>query len=300
MEELVDRLQKVGIEHVKQDEPLSKHTTWRIGGPADIFIEPRSSEELEQTIKVLKDNQLSWRVIGRGSNLLVSDAGIRGAVIKLGDKMSRLDVSEDGKVQVGAGYSLIKLATILSKKGWSGLEFAGGIPGNVGGAVFMNAGAHKSEMAHIVEEALILYPSGELKWVPNEDLNFSYRTSSLQFDGGICVEARLKLKAGDKEAITKEMQKNKDYRRDTQPWNHPCAGSVFRNPLPDHAGHLIEKAGLKGFKKGGAQVSTLHANFIVNVDEAKAEDVVAIIEHAKAEIQKQYGIKLETEVEIVR
>ncbi len=298
MEELIQELKESGIPNVKENEPLANHTTIKIGGPADVLIEPESIDQLEKTIKIVQKHSVSWRAIGKGSNLLVNDQGIEGAVIKLGDRLDHLDV-EGNKVRAGGGYSLIKLAAVISRKGLSGLQFAGGIPGSVGGAVYMNAGAHGSDMSRILKKARILLPDGTLKWFSNEEMAFSYRTSVLQKQPGICVEAVFELEEGDKDSITAEMKKHKDYRRETQPWDHPCAGSIFRNPLPEHAGHLIEKAGLKGYKIGGAQISAKHGNFIVNAGGAKASDVLALIEHVKQTISEMYGINMETEVEII-
>ncbi|SDG95160.1 UDP-N-acetylmuramate dehydrogenase [Alteribacillus persepolensis] len=299
MKELITDLQNAQVGRVAENEPMAKHTTWKIGGPADVFIEPDGVDGLVETMNLIQKHQVPWRAVGRGSNLLVDDAGIEGAVIKLGQNISHLEI-EDDIIRVGGGYSFIKLATIISKKGLSGLEFAGGIPGTVGGAVFMNAGAHGSDMSDILIEARVLYPDGSLAWVKNEDMDFSYRTSILQKQQGICVEARLQMQQGDKSSIVEEMQKHKSYRRQTQPWNYPCAGSVFRNPLPEHAGALIEKSGLKGYRIGGAQISELHGNFIVNVDNAKAQDVLAIISHVQEAIKKRYDIDMRTEVELVK
>ncbi|MGY4689735.1 UDP-N-acetylmuramate dehydrogenase [Salibacterium sp. K-3] len=298
MEQLLRELQKADIGRVAEKEPLSKHTTWKIGGPADILIEPDGIEALKQAMTIIQDWNVPWRAVGRGSNVLVDDAGIEGVVIKLGQNMEYME-EEGGNIRAGAGFSFIKLATILSKKGWSGLEFAGGIPGTVGGAVFMNAGAHGSDMSDIVVKAHVLYPDGTLVWLTNEELEFSYRTSRLQKEQAVCCEAVLALKEGNKDVVVEEMKKHKDYRRRTQPWNYPCAGSVFRNPLPEHAGALIEKAGLKGYRYGGAQISEQHANFIVNVDHAKASDVTAVIRHVQETVYRLYGITMETEVEMV-
>ncbi|RSL31347.1 UDP-N-acetylmuramate dehydrogenase [Salibacterium salarium] len=296
--QLISDLQEAKVGKVVENELLSKHTTWKIGGPADVFIEPDGVDALSKAMDIINSYDLSWRVIGRGSNLLVDDEGIEGVVIKLGQNIGHLE-RNDSTIRVGGGLSFIKLATIMSKEGMSGLEFAGGIPGTVGGAVFMNAGAHGSDMSHILVQARVLFPDGRLVWINNEDMNFSYRTSRLQEEEGICVEAILQLQAGDKEKVTHEMKKYKQYRRETQPWNYPCAGSVFRNPLPNHAGALIEKAGLKGYRHGGAQISEQHANFIVNVDQAKAADVLTIIEHVKKTINQLYNVEMHTEVEIV-
>ncbi|WP_240375180.1 UDP-N-acetylmuramate dehydrogenase [Bacillus piscicola] len=299
MIEIIRELEEAKVGKVAQNEPLSKHTMWKIGGPADIFIEPDSVDGVIQTMEVIKRHNLPWRAIGRGSNLLVDDAGIAGAVLKFGPKLSHLEL--DGNiVKVGAGYSIIKLANVISKEGLTGLEFAGGIPGTIGGAVFMNAGAHGSEIANILTEAHILFPDGRLEWIKNKEMEFSYRTSRLQKERGVCIEAALEVKPGNKEEIIQEMMKHKRYRRETQPWNRPCAGSVFRNPLPDHAGALIEKSGLKGYRVGDAQISELHGNFIVNLGEAKAADVLAIIRHVQDTIHERYGVEMRTEVEIVK
>ncbi|MFB4162573.1 UDP-N-acetylmuramate dehydrogenase [Alteribacillus sp. JSM 102045] len=299
MKEIINELENANVGKVAEKEPLSKHTTWKIGGPADIFIEPDGVDGLVETMKIINQYNIPWRAIGRGSNLLVDDEGVEGAVIKLGQNISDLEI-EGETLRVGGGYSFIKLATIISKEGLSGLEFAGGIPGTVGGAVFMNAGAHGSDMSNILIEARVLFPDGRLIWIKKEDMDFSYRTSRLQKEKGICVEAKLQMRKGDKKTIVEEMQKHKSYRRETQPWNHPCAGSVFRNPLPDHAGALIERAGLKGYRVGGAQISEMHANFIVNVKEAKAGDVLAIIKHVQETIRDKYNVEMTTEVELVR
>ncbi|GAE24152.1 UDP-N-acetylenolpyruvoylglucosamine reductase [Halalkalibacter wakoensis JCM 9140] len=298
MKQFLEEIQKENIGIVKVNEPLSNHTTWKIGGPADVLIEPNSLDSLKHVMTLLNDFDIPWRVIGRGSNLLVSDGGIQGAVIKLGKGLDQLEI-DDETIRVGGGYPLIKLATVISREGLAGLEFAGGIPGSVGGAVFMNAGAHGSDISNILKEALVLFPDGRLEWIQNEEMGFSYRTSRLQEEKGICVEAVFQLKKGEKSEIVKHMQANKDYRRESQPWKHPTCGSVFRNPLPNYAGQLIEEAGLKGFQIGGAQISTMHANFIVNIDNAKAEDVINLINHVKETIKTKHDVEIETEVEMI-
>lgn len=298
MEELLLTLSQLNIGKVTENEPLKKHTMWKIGGPARILFEPTSIEGLKKGLAAIMEKGIPWFVIGKGSNLLVADGGINGVVIKLGENMAHLE-QDDNLIIVGAGYSFIKLATIMSKKGLSGLEFAGGIPGTVGGAVFMNAGAHGSDISKILKRAHILWPDGSLSWYTKADMKYSYRTSILQKTDGICVEAELQLSKGDRELIVKEMQKNKDYRRETQPWNYPCSGSVFRNPLPDHAGKLIEDAGLKGHTIGGAQISEKHANFIVNIGNATAQNVLDLIKHVQEIVLNKYGINMVTEVELI-
>lgn len=299
MSTLYRELVEANIGKVLENEPLSKHTTMKIGGPAEIFIEPDSTENLIKAFDVIKKHGVNWRAIGRGSNLLVADKGIKGVVIKLGTGLDEFELDGD-LLKVGGGYPVIKLATIISRMGLSGLEFSSGIPGSIGGAVYMNAGAHGSEMSNILVKAHVLLEDGTIEWLTNEEMEFSYRTSILQEKRpGICIGAVLKLKKGTKEDIVAVMQKNKDYRRDTQPWNYPCAGSIFRNPLPKYAGQLVEEAGLKGYQIGGAKVSDMHGNFIVNAGGATAQNVLDLIDYIKKIILEKFGVTLETEVEII-
>ena len=299
MNKLTAALNEAEVGKVLENEPLAKHTTIKIGGPANLLVEPQDLDSLSKTLSIVKKHGAKWRAIGRGSNLLVSDEGIEGVVIKLGTGLDSLLVEEE-TITVGGGFSLVKLSTMISKKGLSGLEFASGIPGSLGGAVYMNAGAHGSDMSKILVKALVLFENGSMEWLSNEEMEFSYRTSVLQKKRpGICLEAVLTLKKGTKEKIVAEMQKNKDYRRETQPWNYPCAGSIFRNPLPNYAGQLIEEANLKGYQIGGAKISEMHGNFIVNAGNAKAKDVLDLIQYVKDTIFKKYQVKIETEVEII-
>ncbi|MDM5328033.1 UDP-N-acetylmuramate dehydrogenase [Neobacillus sp. CF12] len=299
MDGLITEIQDLNIGKVKENELLSLHTTMKIGGPADLFIEPSSLENIQKVMSFIKERQLPWRAIGRGSNLLVSDKGIEGVVIKLSSGLDHLTIN-DSTITVGGGHSIVSLSTLISKKGLSGLEFASGIPGSVGGAVYMNAGAHGSDISKILTKAHILFEDGSMEWLSNEEMEFTYRTSVLQKKRpGIVLEAEFKLTKGDRAAIVSQMQKNKDYRKVTQPWNFPCAGSIFRNPLPNYAGKLIEDAGLKGFQIGGAKISEMHGNFIVNAGNATAKDVLDLIQYIKDKILNLYGIKIETEVEII-
>jgi UDP-N-acetylmuramate dehydrogenase len=299
MDGLFTEVQELNIGKVKRNEPLSQHTTMKIGGPADLFIEPSSLENIQKVMNLIKERQLPWRAIGRGSNLLVSDKGIEGVVIRLGSGLNHLSINES-TITVGGGHSLVSLSTLISKRGLSGLEFASGIPGSVGGAVYMNAGAHGSDISKILTRAHILFEDGSIEWLSNDEMEFTYRTSVLQKKRpGVVLEAEFKLTMGDRTAIVSKMQKNKDYRKETQPWNFPCAGSIFRNPLPNYAGKLIEEAGLKGFQIGGAKISEMHGNFIVNAGNATAKDVLDLIQYIKDKILHLYGIKMETEVEII-
>ncbi|KMN72982.1 UDP-N-acetylenolpyruvoylglucosamine reductase [Bacillus cereus] len=299
MEQLVNELIEADVGRVLVNEPLARYTTMKIGGPADILIVPKHVAGIEKTLQLVKRYKTKWTVIGRGSNLLVSDQGIEGVVIRLGEGLDHLEV-EKHKVRVGSGYPLIKLSTLLSRQGLAGLEFASGIPGSVGGAVYMNAGAHKSDISSVLSKALILFEDGAIDWLTNKELEFSYRASVLQTKRpGIVLEAVFQLQAGKREEIVRSMQNNKDYRRKTQPWNHPCAGSVFRNPIPHFAGDLVEKAGLRGYRIGGAQISEMHGNFIVNTGGASAQDVLSLIELIKHTIKDKFDVDMHTEVEII-
>lgn len=299
MDKVIKQLSDMQIGKLLEQEPLANHTTMKIGGPADLFIEPSSVENIEKAMKVIKENDLPWRAIGRGSNLLVSDEGIAGVVLKLGKGLDHLEINGT-EVKAGAGVSLVNLSVQISKKGYAGLEFASGIPGSVGGSVYMNAGAHGSDMSAILKEAHVLFEDGTLAWLSKEEMKFSYRTSLLQKKKpGIVLEAIFQLKEGDRSEIVERMQNNKNYRKDTQPYNLPCAGSIFRNPLPNHAGELVEEAGLKGHSIGGAQISPMHGNFIVNTGNGCAADVQALIQHVKDMVYSKFEIELETEVEII-
>ncbi|SFG46047.1 UDP-N-acetylmuramate dehydrogenase [Planifilum fulgidum] len=299
MKPIVRELIDAGVKDVRTDEPLSQHTTWRVGGPADLFIYPRSKDELERAMQIVRRHGLPWRVIGRGSNLLVRDGGIRGAVFKIGEGLDGLSI--DGtRVVAGGGCSLIKLSRQTARQGLTGLEFAEGIPGTVGGAVCMNAGAHGSETSRVLTSAEVLLDSGERVVLSKEELGFRYRTSVLQGKvKGIVTEATFQLAHGDPQKIAAEMARYRDRRKQTQPLQYPCAGSVFRNPPGDHAGRLIEASGLKGYRVGDAEVSTQHANFIINRGQATATDVLALIDHIVRTVEERFGVRLKTEVQVV-
>ncbi len=238
-------------------------------------------------------------MIGRGSNLLVSDGGIEGAVLKLGRGLDHLEINGT-EIKAGAGVSLVSLSVQISKKGYAGLEFASGIPGSVGGAVYMNAGAHGSDMSEILKQAHVLFEDGTLAWLSKEEMefflsNFSASEEKTRYRTG----SNFSIDRGDKTEIVERMQNNKNYRKDTQPYNLPCAGSIFRNPLPHHAGKLVENAGLKGHSIGGAQISPMHGNFIVNTGNGSAADVQALIQHVKDTVYDKFEVEMETEVEII-
>ncbi|CAM3727894.1 UDP-N-acetylmuramate dehydrogenase [Cohnella lubricantis] len=295
MQRLVAELEQALIGSVSLNEPLAKHTTWKIGGPADIFLVPDTQEQLADAIRILNRHDVPWTTLGRGSNTLVSDKGVRGAVIKLGKGFDFVSF-DGGTVRAGGSYSFIKLSVMTGKEGLTGLEFAGGIPGTVGGAVYMNAGAHGSDVSRILQSADIVWEDGTRGTYGKEDLAFGYRHSILQERRGIVTEATFLLQPGDRKEIAAALASFKDRRLRTQPLQMACAGSVFRNPPNDHAARLIEAAGLKGAREGNAEVSLLHANFIVNHGDAKAEDVLTLIRRVQSTVEDRFGIRMVPEV----
>lgn len=299
LELAINDLSKISEMDMRQNELMSRHTTLRIGGPADLLLYPRNLDELQWIMRVINEYGLPWRVIGRGSNLLVHDGGIRGVIIKLDEGFS--DFSVDGKrVEVGGGHSTILLATLMTKNGLTGLEFAGGIPGNIGGAVYMNAGAHGAEISDVLVSADVLLNTGEIITLSKEDLHFRYRTSTLQNEvSGIVVKAMFELSTGPKKDIMTTLSRFKNHRKNTQPLQFPCAGSVFRNPPEDYAGRLIQEAGLKGYRVGDAEISTMHGNFIINRGAATAKDVLTLIDHIIKTIDSKFNAKLKPEVLVV-
>ncbi|TJY43371.1 UDP-N-acetylmuramate dehydrogenase [Cohnella pontilimi] len=295
MQQLLAELERAQAGSVLADEPLASYTTWKIGGPADVLIVPENRSELAAALEVLHRLGVPWKVLGRGSNTLVSDKGVRGAVIKLGDGFDEVSFSDE-TVTAGASYSFIKLSVVAGKEGLTGLEFAGGIPGTVGGAVYMNAGAHGSDVSRIFQSADIVWEDGTEETLGLEEMAFSYRHSVLHDKRGIVTQASFRLASGDRKEIAAALASYKDRRRRTQPLQLPCAGSVFRNPPNDHAARLIEAAGLKGAREGGAEVSLVHANFIVNQGGATAEDVLTLMGRIQRTVEEKFGLQLVPEV----
>lgn len=295
MQQWISKLSEQEVGTVISNEPMSKYTTWKIGGPADAMIVPENNHQLACLITQLHEEQIPWMIVGKGSNMLVSDKGVRGAVIRLSGELEEIRFS-DNEVVAGGGASLVRLSIMAGKQGLTGLEYAGGIPGTVGGAVYMNAGAHGSDVSRIFKSAEIVLENGELATYTAEDMDFSYRHSILHERRCIVTSASFSLVKGDRLEIGAAMAAFKDRRRKTQPLKQPCAGSVFRNPQGDHAARLIEAAGLKGHRIGGAEVSNLHANFIVNTGQATAEDVLTLMEQIKDTIASKFQIALVPEV----
>ncbi|MBC8079557.1 MAG: UDP-N-acetylmuramate dehydrogenase [Gorillibacterium sp.] len=295
MQQLISELRAQGTGDVLINEPLSSHTTWKIGGPADCLVIPETKDQLVQLIHILHKHEMPWFLLGRGSNILVSDKGIRGIVIKLGTGLSEARF-ENGLLYAGGGYSFIKLAVLAGKQGLTGLEFAGGIPGSVGGAVYMNAGAHGADVSRVLKQVDVVLENGETAVWRNDDLKYTYRHSVLHEQKAIVTEAVSELEPGDRKEIAAAMATYKDRRLRTQPLQLPCAGSTFRNPVGHYAAKLIEDAGLKGLRVGGAEVSSLHANFIINTGNATAKDVLTLIDKIRKTIHEQFGITLIPEI----
>ena len=295
---IIEELRDLKVGEVLENVDIKKYTTYRVGGNATALVYPEDEYNLIELIKYLKSKNIKYKIIGRGSNLIFGSELYDGILIKL-DKFNRLEI-KDNEIVVGAGYQLIKLATRLSRMGYTGMEFATGIPGSVGGAVYMNAGAYKSDMGYIVKCVKVLTPKLKIKELTNYDLNFHYRSSFIQeHPGYICLEATLILKKGNPDEIMQLIEDRKKRRIESQPLEYPSAGSVFRNPEGDFAGRLIEEVGYKGKKIGGAMVSTKHANFIINYDNATGEDVKKLINEIKSVIKDKYGIELKVEQEFV-
>lgn len=298
MQQVISALHNENIGQILPNEPLAPYTTWKIGGPADFLLIPNTKEQLVRTVRILHEHQVPWFKLGKGSNILFTDKGYRGVVIKLGEALETLRF-EDHHVRVGAAYGLIKLAVMSGKQGLTGLEFAGGIPGTVGGAVYMNAGAHGSDMSSVLKSVEVLLNTGELVQLQVDDLKFTYRHSILHDLQAIVTEAIFELSYGDRKEIAAAMATYKDRRLRTQPLQSACAGSVFRNPEGNYAAKLIEEAKLKGFVIGGAEVSTQHANFIINSGHASAQDVLTLMGHIQACVYEQFGVQLIPEVMVV-
>ena len=297
--ELFELIEQLNVGRCEKDVPLSKYTTYKVGGKAKVMVYPKNVDNLIKLMKILKSQNIKHKVLGLGSNVLFSDEVYDGVIIRLSE-LDHLEFFGRNKVRVGAGYSLMKLSLLTAKKGLAGLEFASGIPGTVGGAVFMNAGAYKSDMGYVVTEVKVLTPDLKIITLENKELNFHYRTSFLQTHPGyICLEAVLKLTKGDKNALDEVIKERRQRRMESQPLEYPSAGSVFRNPEGMFAGKLIEDLGLKGKTIGGAMVSEKHANFIINYKKAKGKDIKKLIELVHQKVLEEYDVDMKIEQEFV-
>lgn len=297
--EFIDALSTM-VDRIKYDEPLYKHTTFKVGGPAKVLVSPSNIQELVHVLRFVKEHHIPYFVLGRGSNVLVSDQMFDGVVIEFRNHFD--DVHVNGCiVRVQAGKSLIQLSYELVQAGLSGFEFASGIPGTIGGAMFMNAGAYNRSMSDVVKSVVILDENLEERILLIEELQTSYRSTIFQQRRDwIILGVELELEPADPETIQKLIDERKERRVIAQPWSQPCAGSVFRNPgNGQYAWQFIESLGLRGHQIGGAQISLKHANFIVNTGYASAKDVYELIVLVQASVYREYGFKFETEIELV-
>ncbi len=297
METLIKELEQKNITLLKQ-EPMKKHTSFRIGGNADIYISPKSSEEIQSILFLAKKYDVPVTVMGNGSNLLVSDKGIRGIVIQIGEDMSTILVKGE-KITAQAGALLKTIGEKALQSSLEGFAFAAGIPGSLGGAVCMNAGAYGGEIKDILVEAEVLTEDLQIKKLSTQQLQFSYRHSIIPEKGYIVLSATFLLKKGNQKEIAQKMTELAQQRREKQPLNFPSAGSIFKRPQGYFAGKLITDAGLKGYSIGDAQVSQKHGGFIVNKGNATCADVLALIEHCQKTVFEKFGVMLETEVKMI-
>jgi len=290
---------------VKLQEPMSAHTSFRIGGVADALVAPVDRQDLAALLQDLRDQQLPFVVLGGGTNLLVRDGGFRGVAVSL-SKMTSIGISREYRslggsfavITAEAGAKLAKLLSFSVEHGLTGLEFTTGIPGTVGGAVCMNAGTAQGEMGDTIDTVMLVAPSGELILRHHDEMGFGYRTANVPVDH-VVLEAKVLLRYGDAVKIKARVKQIMAGRKDRQPWGLPNAGSVFKNPMDESAGKLIESAGLKGLTVGGAQVSEKHANFIVNKGNARAADVLKLMELIKEKVLDRHQVRLEPEIKII-
>ena len=288
----------LGEERVFTGEAMSRHTTFKIGGPADYFLMPDKGEDVGRVIKICKEKEIPYFILGNGSNLLVGDGGYRGTVIQIYRNMSSVTV-EGNEITAQAGALLSAVAAAAKNASLTGFEFAGGIPGTIGGAVVMNAGAYGGEMKDVLTEVTVMNAEGDIFTLPTEELELGYRTSIIKTAGYIVLEAKIRLKEGDPEVI-RETMKDLTIRRTTkQPLEYPSAGSTFKRPEGYFAGKLIMDSGLAGYQVGGAQVSEKHCGFVINAGDATARDVRTLMDNVRDIVYKKYGVTLEPEVKFL-
>lgn len=285
-------------EKVYLDEPMKKHTTFRVGGPADYFVTPSTVEEVKNIVTLCKKEDMPYYILGNGSNLLVGDGGYRGVMIQIYKEMSVIEVNGE-IIRVQAGALLSKIGAAALEAELQGFEFAAGIPGTMGGAVVMNAGAYGGEMKDILVDATVLTQEGEVLVLKNEELELGYRTSIIAKKDYIVLEATVKLTKGDKEAIRGRMDELKIQRVTKQPLEYGSAGSTFKRPTGYFAGKLIQDAGLRGFQVGGAQVSEKHCGFVINKENATAADIAELMKQVADKVYAEFGVTLEAEVKCI-
>ncbi|MCD7741774.1 MAG: UDP-N-acetylmuramate dehydrogenase [Ruminococcus sp.] len=295
---LAEMAQDLGCE-VRKNEPLSKHTTFRIGGSCSYMIIPNSISSLSRLVKYANDNNVRTLLLGKGSNMLCADEGFDGVVFLFDDTLGKVELISDDTIRAGSGASLMKVCREALNNSLTGLEFAYGIPGTVGGAVFMNAGAYGGEMKDVLKSVTAMDKGGELHTYPASSLELTYRSSRFVHSGEIILSAELGLSKGDPESIERRMNELMQKRKDKQPLEYPNAGSTFKRPEGQFAGRLIEDSGLCGEQIGGAQVSQKHCGFVINRGNATCEDVKALIEKIQKTVYEKTGFELECEVRII-
>ena len=288
----------LGKDRVLVDEPMKRHTTFRIGGPADFFLLPSTVDEVRGILEICREEELPYFILGNGSNLLVSDKGYRGVIIQLYRNFSNISV-EGNEICASSGALLSQIAAAARNASLTGFEFAGGIPGTLGGAVFMNAGAYGGELKDVLKEAVVMTEQGEILTLPVEKLDMEYRTSRIKKAGYLVLEARLVLEQGDMDKIRDITKDLTEKRVSKQPLEYPSAGSTFKRPEGYFAGKLIMDAGLRGYQVGDAQVSEKHCGFVINKGNATAADVLTLIENVREKVQEQFGVTLEPEVKFL-
>jgi len=297
---LAPELKKISGLKVKIGEPLARYTSMKVGGPADYFVEVENEAALAELLRLLNRHQESFWVLGNGSNVLISDRGVRGAIIRLGGefKKTRWGKADTATVTAGAAVSIGQLARDAARRGYGGLEFAEGIPGSVGGALYMNAGAYGSDFEQPADQVELMTARGEPLCLARAEMRFSYRDSHLPF-GAVVMRVRMRLRYDEPAQVSARLHELARKRKASQPSGSPNSGSMFRNPPGDYAGRLIDAAGLKGTRAGACQISERHGNFIVNHGGAKAIDVRKLMELAKREVQEKFGVELVPEVKLL-
>ena len=299
MKQIENALERLNISFLKE-EPMKNHTSFRTGGNAELFAIPENEDEIKAIIRACKEVDVPYFVLGNGSNILVPDEGIRKrVVIYLGDNLSYINEKEDGTIVAGAGTKLIQLCRYALSKELSGLEFAYGIPGSVGGAAYMNAGAYGGEMKDVLEKINHINEDGTDGSFEGAEMDLSYRHSAYSSENKVITSVEIKLQKGEKEKIEAEMKDFLGRRKDKQPLEYPSAGSVFKRPEGYFAGALVEQSGLKGKRIGGAMVSEKHAGFIINYDNATTSDVLELIEFCRETVKEKFGVTLEAEIKTV-
>lgn len=296
-EEFKERLESTISTGIIENELMNRHTTFKVGGPCSVFISPKKNE-IPKAIKLCQEYDVPYIILGRGSNVLFSDKGYDGVVIEMGEANNDITV-DDTVITAGAGATLAAVAMKAYENGLAGFEFASGIPGSIGGGLYMNAGAYGGEMKDVVVSAEAMDINGNLITVEREDMDLSYRHSAFMVRDLIVMSVTIRLNKGDKAEIKALMDDFNGRRRDKQPLNYPSAGSFFKRPEGNYAGKLIEDAGLAGLRVGGAEVSSKHCGFIINVDNATSDDIIELMKKVQDEVKRQFGVILEPEVKFI-